>query len=74
MKSLKWSVSAAVLLVGCGQTGALVLPSDPEADQRVHYLLYKNLPAQTDRVSDSSSSQSKDLAISPLTVSPQDQP
>ena len=69
MKSLKWGVSAAaVLLVGCGQTGALVLPSDPKADQRVHYLLYKNPSARADSVSDSS--QSKDSSTSSTTVSP----
>lgn len=30
-------------MVGCGQTGALRLPSDPNVDSRAHYLLY---PAQ----------------------------
>lgn len=38
------------LISGCGQSGALVLPSDPNYDKRSHYLLYPNpeqKPAQT---------------------------
>ncbi len=27
-------------LFGCGQSGALMLPSDPDYDQRSEYLLY----------------------------------
>ena len=30
------------LLVGCGQTGNLQLPNDPNYDKRTKYLLYKN--------------------------------
>lgn len=31
-----------VLLAGCGQTGALQLPSDPNYDKRAKYLIYKD--------------------------------
>ena len=30
----------ATLLAGCGQSGALQLPSDPNYDKRARYLLY----------------------------------
>ena len=30
------------LLVGCGQTGNLQLPNDPNYDKRAQYLLYKD--------------------------------
>lgn len=33
---------ATSVLVGCGQTGALQLPSDPNYDKRAQYMLYKN--------------------------------
>ncbi len=40
------SIWATTVLVGCGQTGALQLPSDPNYDKRAQYLLYKNSQAQ----------------------------
>lgn len=30
------------LLIGCGQTGNLQLPNDPNYDKRAQYLLYKD--------------------------------
>lgn len=30
-------------LIGCGQSGALQLPSDPNYDKRAKYLLYPNV-------------------------------
>lgn len=33
-------------LAGCGQTGTLQLPSDPNYDKRAQYLLYKNTETQ----------------------------
>lgn len=41
------SIWATTVLVGCGQTGALQLPSDPNYDKRAQYLLYKNNQAET---------------------------
>lgn len=35
------SLWATTLFVGCGQTGALQLPSDPNLDKRSQYMLYK---------------------------------
>lgn len=40
------SLLMTTLMVGCGQTGALQLPSDPNYDKRAQYLLYKNAAAQ----------------------------
>lgn len=40
------SLFMTTLMVGCGQTGALQLPSDPYYDKRAQYLLYKNTEAQ----------------------------
>ncbi|EZQ10261.1 MULTISPECIES: lipoprotein [unclassified Acinetobacter] len=44
MRILIGVISAAVvsILAGCGQTGALQLPSDPNYDKRAQYLIYKN--------------------------------
>lgn len=36
------SLVASILITGCGQTGALQLPSDPNYDKRAQYLLYKD--------------------------------
>lgn len=33
-------------MVGCGQTGALQLPSDPNYDKRAQYLLHKKTDSQ----------------------------
>ncbi len=33
-------------LVGCGQSGALQLPSDPNYDKRAKYLLYPNVDSK----------------------------
>lgn len=41
------SIWATTVLVGCGQTGALQLPRDPNYDKRAQYLLYKNNQAET---------------------------
>lgn len=35
----------ATLLVGCGQSGNLQLPSDPNYDKRARYMLYPNVDA-----------------------------
>lgn len=40
------SIWATTVLVGCGQTGALQLPSDPNYDKRAQYLLYENSQAK----------------------------
>ena len=37
----------SLLCVGCGQMGALQLPSDPDFDKRSKYLIYKGTPEQT---------------------------
>ena len=37
---------SSVLLTACGQSGALHLPSDVNADKRVKYLIYPDTPAQ----------------------------
>lgn len=34
-------------LVGCGQSGALQLPSDPNYDKRAKYLLYPNVDSKS---------------------------
>ena len=36
------SALVTVLFTGCGQTGALQLPSDPNYDKRAKYLLHTN--------------------------------
>jgi len=35
-------ITVGFALVGCGQSGALHLPNDPNYDKRAKYLLYKN--------------------------------
>ena len=39
--------SIASVLRACGQSGALVLPSDPDYDKRSHYLLYPDAEQKT---------------------------
>lgn len=36
---------AGLVLVGCGQSGTLHMPNDPNYDKRAKYLLYKNADA-----------------------------
>lgn len=46
MRRVICCISVLVLgssLIGCGQSGALQLPSDPNYDKRVKYLLYPNV-------------------------------
>ncbi len=38
-------LATSVTLIGCGQSGALHMPNDPDHDQRAKYLLYKNAHA-----------------------------
>ena len=45
MRRVICCISVLVLgssLIGCGQSGALQLPSDPNYDKRAKYLLYDN--------------------------------
>ena len=35
-------LATGLALAGCGQSGALHLPNDPNYDKRAKYLLYKN--------------------------------
>ncbi len=35
--------TTGLVLVGCGQSGALHLPNDPHYDKRAKYLLYPNV-------------------------------
>ncbi|MBK0063893.1 MULTISPECIES: LPS translocon maturation chaperone LptM [unclassified Acinetobacter] len=39
-------LSVGTFLVGCGQSGALQLPSDPNYDKRAKYLLYSSKDAE----------------------------
>ena len=46
MRRVICCISVLVLgssLIGCGQSGALQLPSDPNYDKRAKYLLYPNV-------------------------------
>ena len=40
-------LAAGLALAGCGQSGALHLPNDPDYDKRAKYLLYKNTEAES---------------------------
>lgn len=42
-------LTAAMLMVGCGQSGALQLPSDQNFDKRARYLLTSNKQEQVQR-------------------------
>ncbi|MGY5393237.1 LPS translocon maturation chaperone LptM [Acinetobacter sp. NigerLNRRAM0016] len=55
MRRVICCISVLVLgssLIGCGQSGALQLPSDPNYDKRAKYLLYPNVESgqKTERV------------------------
>ena len=39
--------ATGLVLVGCGQSGALQLPNDPNYDKRAKYLLYPNVDSKT---------------------------
>ncbi|MDM1285209.1 LPS translocon maturation chaperone LptM [Acinetobacter indicus] len=39
-------LTASFVLVGCGQSGVLQLPSDPNYDKRAKYLLYPNVDSE----------------------------
>jgi len=40
-------LATGLALAGCGQSGALHLPNDPDYDKRAKYLLYKNTEAES---------------------------
>jgi len=40
-------LATGLVLAGCGQSGALHLPNDPNYDKRAKYLLYKNTEAES---------------------------
>lgn len=48
-------LTAAGLLSACGQSGALMLPSDPNYDKRSQYLLYPNVEPKSAQPSKTSS-------------------
>ncbi|MDV2453877.1 MULTISPECIES: LPS translocon maturation chaperone LptM [Acinetobacter] len=50
-------VFTTVLLVGCGQSGALQLPNDPNYDKRAKYLLYPDHAPQSVKPSETASEQ-----------------
>lgn len=43
-------VLSGFALVGCGQSGALQLPNDPNYDKRAKYLLYPNVEDKSSSV------------------------
>ena len=64
-------IVAAVLVTACGQSGALHLPSETNADQRASYLLYKNKKTQDQASSQQNSEdQATPAASQPSTTSP----
>jgi predicted small lipoprotein YifL len=50
----------AIMTVGCGQTGALHLPNDPNYDKRSQYLIYKDKDRETVQKQTQKSEQSND--------------
>ena len=56
-------------MLGCGQTGALHLPSDPNYDKRAKYLLYSQ--PQSDKTSkDKTSTPDHSASSQPVPSSP----
>lgn len=47
-------LAAASVLSACGQSGALMLPSDPNYDKRSQYLLYPNVEPKSAQSSNTS--------------------
>lgn len=54
------SLLATASLVGCGQTGSLQLPNDPNYDKRAQYLLYKDGEKSINKTSAESSTAVQD--------------
>ena len=54
----------ATLLAGCGQSGALRLPNDPNYDKRARYLLYPNTAPEQSKPSDTHQAQQSDEPVS----------
>lgn len=40
-------LATGLALVGCGQSGALYMPNDPNYDKRAKFLLYKNTETES---------------------------
>ena len=40
-------MAISLMMLGCGQSGALQLPADQNQDKRARYLLYSNAPKQS---------------------------
>lgn len=49
-------VAVCLMMLGCGQSGALQLPADQNHDKRARYLLYPNAPKQSQQPTAQSSS------------------
>lgn len=48
-------VAVCLMMLGCGQSGALQLPADQNHDKRARYLLYPNAPKQSQQQASQSS-------------------
>lgn len=49
LRSVVALCSSMLVLVGCGQSGALHLPKDSNQDKRAHYLIYPNQDPEAQR-------------------------
>ncbi|ENV56283.1 LPS translocon maturation chaperone LptM [Acinetobacter soli] len=62
-------LTMSLAMLGCGQTGALHLPSDPNYDKRAKYLLYSQ--PQSDKTSkDKTSTPDHSASSQPVSSSP----
>jgi len=59
-------LAAGLALAGCGQSGALHLPNDPDYDKRAKYLLYKNTEAES-----KTSDEERDAPVQQLFAAPE---
>ena len=57
-------------LVGCGQTGDLMLPNDPKDDRKAQYLLYKQEPKVQTAVEKTEEKSTVQQPVDTQTVSP----
>ncbi|ANF82209.1 hypothetical protein A3K93_08365 [Acinetobacter sp. NCu2D-2] len=57
--------ATGMTLIGCGQSGALHMPNDPNYDKRAKYLLYKNTEQAKPNVDEAQDAPVKQQFVTP---------
>jgi predicted small lipoprotein YifL len=62
-------LASSLVLFGCGQSGALHMPNDPNYDKRAKYLLYSNTESKPSVPADQNESPVQQQFVAPVATS-----